>query len=131
MTRINTIPPAELHTRHLLAEYRELPRVIHLAYNAEQQGLTPATYNIPTAFTLGAGHVKFFTNKLIWIYNRFDELVRELEYRGINIQYRSLQGKPAPKNRAWWNDWVATEESKHLIRQRIKERIKENPHYYS
>ena len=34
MTRINCIPVEELSTPHLIAEYRELPRVFALAHNA-------------------------------------------------------------------------------------------------
>jgi len=31
MTRINCIPVTELHNKHLVAEYRELPRIFKLA----------------------------------------------------------------------------------------------------
>lgn len=122
MTRINTIPPQELSTKHLVAEYRELPRILRLAYNAEQKGYTPETYGIPEEFTLGKGHMKFFSNKLIWITRRFDLLVKEMQKRGHKTSFTSLEGLPAPSNSDWYHDWTPTEESKILIRKRIKER---------
>jgi len=60
MTRINCIPVEELHNKHLLVEYRELPRVFTLAHNAIEKG----RWESPAAYVLGAGHVKFFYNKL-------------------------------------------------------------------
>ncbi|ENT03393.1 hypothetical protein C038_02848 [Brucella sp. 63/311] len=41
MTRINCIPPAELTGPHLVAEYRELPRVFALVRAAIQRGEAP------------------------------------------------------------------------------------------
>ncbi len=130
MTRINTIPVQELHTVHLIAEYRELPRIFDVALKAEQRGITPNQYDIPKSFVLGAGHVKFFTNKLNWIENRFYELISECKNRNISIAYTSLEGKSMPRNKEWYNDWTPTENSKSLIRQRINERMLANPKKY-
>lgn len=30
MTRVNVIPVEELHDKHLIAEYREIPRIVNL-----------------------------------------------------------------------------------------------------
>lgn len=38
MTRINLVDPSTLHTKHLIAEYRELPRVFALAEAAAFRG---------------------------------------------------------------------------------------------
>lgn len=130
MTRINTISPSELHTVHLIAEYRELPRVFDLVIKAEQRGFTPSTYGIPKEFTLGAGHMKFFADKLLWLYDRFEKLVEELRHRNINIAYTTLNGKSMPCGQGWWEWWEPTDESKMLIRERIAERIAANPRKY-
>lgn len=130
MTRINTISPSELHSVHLIAEYRELPRIFDVVLKAEQKGKTPDTYGIPNEFTLGTGHVKFFADKLVWCRNRFDALVAEMKHRGITCNFDSLDGKPMPKNPNWWNDWESTSESQRLIRERIQERINANPKKY-
>jgi len=37
MTRINLIPPEELHYKHLVAEYREITRVPTLARKAQRE----------------------------------------------------------------------------------------------
>lgn len=73
MTRINLVPPEELHRLHLIAEYRELPRVFSLA----REGV-----EIPETYTFGHGHVKFFYNKLWFITLRHRLLVLEMERRG-------------------------------------------------
>lgn len=123
MTRINTIPVTELTRQHLVAEYREIGRIFDVACKAERRGYTPATYKIPTDFCLGAGHVKFFTDKLIFIENRFIDLVNEMINRGYKPQFTSLADKTRPKNPDWYNDWQPTLESQTLIRERIAERL--------
>ena len=123
MTRINTIPVSELTRQHLIAEYREIGRIFDVACRAEQRGYTPKTYKIPVDFCLGTGHVKFFTDKLVFIENRFNDLVLEMQNRGYNPQFTSLAGKKRPKNPDWYNDWQPTEKSQSLIRKRILERL--------
>lgn len=123
MTRINTIPVSELTRQHLIAEYREIVRIFDVACRAERRGYTPATYKIPTDFCLGAGHVKFFTDKLIFIENRFYELVTEMINRGYKPKFTSLDGKARPVSSEWFNDWQPTLESQTLIRERIAERL--------
>ena len=130
MTRINTISVQELHTKHLVAEYRELPRIFGVAKKAEERGFLPATYKIPDNFTLGTGHVKFFSNKLLFLINRFNDLVAKCQARGINVQHTSVNYNNMPKNKLWFNDWIPTEESKRLIRERIAERIDSKPKAY-
>jgi len=55
MTRINVVHPRELVDKHLLAEYRELPRVFALAHSWWMQGGNPN--KLPIQYTLGEGHV--------------------------------------------------------------------------
>lgn len=50
MTRINVVPVFELSDQHLMAEYRELPRVIKQKIN---------TTDAPRLYKLGLGHVKW------------------------------------------------------------------------
>ena len=121
MTRINLISPKLLHTKHLVAEYRELPRVFGLVYSAEQRGLTPTTAKIPKQFCLGTGHVTFFYDKLLWLSLRFDDLVLECINRGFNIQHLEI---PAIKtSNHWWNYWEPRPEDIALSAARIAERM--------
>ena len=123
MTRINTIPVTELTRQHLVAEYREIGRIFDVAFKAELRGYTPDSYGIPKEFCLGAGHVKFFTDKLLFIESRFAELVSEMQARGYNPQFTSLAGKSRPENPDWYKSWQPTAESMRLIRARISERL--------
>lgn len=43
MTCINLVDPSTLHSKHLLAEYRELPRVFKLVEAAEKRGQSYAS----------------------------------------------------------------------------------------
>lgn len=115
MTRINCIPPKELSDKHLVAEYRELPRVFRLARHAP---------DAPPQYTMGRGHVMFFYNKLAWCHRRQQQLVEEMNRRGFTtnfepsalITWQSL--KPD-----LWQDWVPTPEAMAINRARIKERL--------
>ena len=121
MTRINLVDPATLHTKHLVAEYRELPRVFGLAMAAEEKGLAPWMIGIPQHYVLGTGHVKFFYNKLGWLTTRFHRLVFECQARGFNIQHKSIP--LGPLRDEWWNDWTPRPEDIALSAARIQERM--------
>jgi deoxyribonuclease (pyrimidine dimer) len=82
MTRINLgISPQELSDKHLLAEYRELPR---MCTYAQQVVCGHGYYSPPKHFTLGTGHMKFFLPYGCYLKNRWHQLVAELRYRHIN-----------------------------------------------
>ncbi len=118
MTRINLVDPSTLHSKHLLAEYRELPRVFKLVEAAERRG---AVLRIPSEYVLGPGHVTFFYNKLWFLHRRFRELVTECQRRGFNVQHTS---PPAIQvQQCWYNDYVPTPEAIELNAARIKDRM--------
>lgn len=116
MTRINCVPVQELNYKHLVTEYRELPRVFNLA--------RPAMY-VSDKYTLGTGHVKFFYNKLFYCYKRQHELYNEMLRRGYNPRF-DPESLLVHKDRAvfldLWNDWTPTPEAIEINRKRIKER---------
>ena len=115
MTRINVVPVTELCDKHLLAEYRELPRIMRLARLAD---------DIPTEYTLGAGHVKFFYNKLSFIVERYQQLVKECKRRGFNVQHKYLPiVKPLSAN--LFGTYDPTPEALALNRERIAQRMSE------
>lgn len=120
MTRINCVAPSSLGDKHLLAEYRELPRVFKLAYAAYQRGEDPATY--PQDYLVGKGHVKFFYTRLEWLARRFDAIYLEMRSRGWNPQYSSVPVLPRMPS-SWWQCWHPTEEALCTNRQRIQDRM--------
>lgn len=120
MTRINCVPVQELHSKHLVAEYRELPRVFKLAADYAVKHLSPPL-DAPTVYTLGKGHVKFFYTRLGYCHLRFLQLVKEMELRGYSPQFRTVQKYRVPLG--WNSRWNPTPEALALNRERIKQRM--------
>ena len=117
MTRINCgIPVQELTDKHLLAEHREIKRIP----NAIKSG----RYNMahqPTIFTLGTGHVKFFYDKLGYLFKRYCKLYEECKHRGFNITNFKSAWDDLPDN--MMKDYLPTDTDKQIIRNRIKEKL--------
>lgn len=119
MTRINCIPVQELSGPHLVAEYRELPRVFALAQKAALRGplVQPATY------TLGKGHLLFFYTRLGYLAQRHVELVHEMKRRGFKPSFAGVKREDFPSiPDEYWGGWVPTPEAQQINRQRIEER---------
>ena len=117
MTRINVgIPPAELTDKHLLAEHREIKRIPNCVakgkYNME---------GIPDEFKLGKGHVKFFYNKLLYLYLRYWKLYLECKNRGFNIQNYSKAWNGLPEELL--NNYEPTDVDREIVRERINEKL--------
>ena len=132
MTRINTVDPDELCDQHLWAEYRELPRIPNaILHNRISLENVPEKYTVRTEGNPdgGKGHVRFFVDKLDWLYWRYMALIGELRRRGYD-----------PKNK-WpsdiidvpyvllWCSWNPDKEAIELNRKRIKERMPKRPRY--
>ena len=124
MTRINVVPVEELTTKHLVAEYRENPRVFALSHKA-YINKTKWYNKQPSFYQLGHGHVYFFYNRLKYISTRQKQLVDEMIKRGYNPQFTECleqQWKDKfPAN--YWNDYVPTEHALQINRERIKQRL--------
>lgn len=118
MTRINLVDPRLLHSKHLLAEYRELPRVFKLVEAAERRG---AKLRIPSEYVLGPGHVTFFYNKLAFLTRRFHAIVLECQQRGFNIAH--TQVPTVNVHQSWWQEYVPTVQAVELNAARIKDRM--------
>jgi len=117
MTRINCVPVQELSRQHLIAEYRELPRVFGLANKAYSAQRKVAA---PSAYTLGAGHVKFFYQRLGYCRRRFRELCNEMLLRGYAPKH--TQPPPTAVPPEWQLDWHPDCAALTINRQRILER---------
>lgn len=76
MTRINVVPVKELSDQHLIAEYRELPRVIKQQINID---------GAPENYVLGTGHVKWARTHIWFVMDRYAELCKEMKYRGFTV----------------------------------------------
>jgi deoxyribonuclease (pyrimidine dimer) len=116
MTRINCVPVEELSGPHLVAEYRELPRVFALAQKAAARGALVQ----PQAYTLGKGHLLFFYTRLGYLAQRHAELIGEMRRRGYKPAYTGVRRENFPDMPdSFWQDWQPTDEALGLNRQRI------------
>lgn len=123
MTRINCIPVEELHDKHLVAEYRELPRVFTLCANHIKRG---KTIPLQSSYTMGKGHVLFFYDKLLWLSLRHQQLVNEMKKRGFNPKFdQLLQAKFSYIPLDYWNMWSPTNDDMKINRERIELRLSE------
>lgn len=124
MTRINCVPVQELSGAHLVAEYRELPRVFALAEKAAARG----EFSQPEHYTLGKGHMLFFYTRLAYLAKRHQELVEEMKRRGYRPSFSGVQREQFPNiPDSFWNDWAPDEEALRINRQRIAERSPKAP----
>ena len=117
MTLINVgICPTELTDKHLLAEHREIKRIPNC--------INKGRYNmdgIPNKFKLGKGHVKFFYNKLEYLFLRYVHLYLECKYRGFNVQNYSKAWDNLPKELL--NHYKPTKRDRLIVQQRINEKL--------
>lgn len=116
MTRINCVPPSELTRQHLVAEYRELPRVFGLAMKAYRRN----DLGGPPVYTLGTGHVRFFYTRLGYLARRFKALVKEMQRRGYHTSYLEIFTTDMPI--CLMRSWKPTPEAMEINRARIVER---------
>ena len=117
MTRINVIDPRDLTDQHLMAEYRELPRVFALSRAALDRNV-----NVPKNYTMGAGHVKFFYDKTPWLVQRHSLIVNELKRRGYNLGFTlslvPVEGYPP-------SDWSPSPVDVEVNMERLRLRLRE------
>jgi deoxyribonuclease (pyrimidine dimer) len=123
MTRINCVPPSELHNKHLVAEYYELPRVFTYVRKAVENGKDITAIKAPNEYTLGTGHVKFFYTRLGWCVERMAELTIEMKVRGMKPK-ADLTGLAAGLPANLLGSWQPTPEAMKINRERLAEREK-------
>ncbi len=120
MTRINVVPVEELCDQHLLAEFRELTRIPNGILSGK---LKPYYHDAPREYTLGKGHVKFFVNKLGWLWDRYGDLCSECEKRNFNVTWIWPFGFDPI------GEYDPPPEALTLNRQRIAERMPKSPRW--
>jgi deoxyribonuclease (pyrimidine dimer) len=119
MTRINVIPPEDLTDQHLIAEYRELPRVFALARHLAPREVVPT-------YRLGSGHVKFFYPLTGWLAARQAAIIAECFDRQFEIQHTSPPD-PVP---GLDGDWTPTPEARAENIARLRAKLHARPGFY-
>ena len=116
------VPVEELTGKHLVAEYRELPRVFALAYKAIDRNWMDGQ---PLDYKLGSGHVYFFYDKLNYLSDRHQQLVAEMIKRGYHPQMtESLEAQWRDKiPDIHWKNYTPTKNALRLNRERIADRL--------
>lgn len=113
ITRINVgIDPAELPTKMLIAEHREIKRIPNC--------IKSGRYNLdgmPEKFTLGTGHVKFFYDKIQYLRTRYIKIYKECVRRDFNVTCYIDCFKDIPIE--LYNDYVETPEDRQLLIERL------------
>ena len=135
MTRINVgIPPVKLIDQHLIAEYRELPRVATLVRKRieKKQGFE----DIPPVFSLNKGHMLFFADKGEYLFKRWVDIRNEMDRRGFKSKW-AVQFEVYDEYHlsALYNDYIPTQRDTDIMIERltsvILNRFKSIPRYYS
>ena len=125
MTRINLVDPAQLTSKHLMAEYRELPRIFTAVLKLQDNFSRPKDVDIPSEYVLGIGHMKFFYDKISWLELRYRALYKELIERGFNLDinlYRQVLLSAIDIHPRWRGDYTPLPEEIYLNMIRICKR---------
>lgn len=129
MTRINVVPVEELTDNFILAEYFELPRLFPLIEKAadrtENQDKTIKA--LPLTYRLGEGHMRFFYDKLSYLYDRHKQLLKEGTKRGLTLQVdpnvpQRYLDQMLNVSRVWYHDYTPTPEAIQLNWDRLQVR---------
>jgi len=125
MTRINCVDPEILHDKHLLAEYRELPRIFTLVKKAlEGKGELPC-HTQSDQYVLGTGHMKFFYTRCGYLLKRQKQLIAECKRRGIQVQFTDPDSLVIGIPKYCMHDWEPDGKAIALNLARIFERLEQ------
>lgn len=126
MTRINCCPVEWLSNKHLVAEYRELPRVFDLSLAAQLRDDKPNDY-IPLSYTMGKGHVKFFYPRLRWCVARQLRLIAEMQARNYKPTFLNPFDLLVGHDTRWLGTWSPTA---HNMIANLERLIERDPTHY-
>lgn len=152
MTRINLVNVQDLADQHLMAEWREIkmiPPALRRSITAQQKIYDKASADpvkclqdrytphgavlahIPARYTLNAGHVMFFYDKLEWLKFRYEELTQELLTRGYELSdVREFDVYINDIPHFFHQSFVPDLAEKKLNIERIVQRLYEKPAFY-
>jgi len=86
MTRINLVHVQDLADQHLFAEWREIKMVpAALRRSLRTRSIHDVSSSIGLTYTLNKGHVTFFYNKMLFLFQRYKQLTDELHARDFSI----------------------------------------------
>lgn len=125
MTRINVVSVEELSDQHLIAEYRELPRIF----------FNDRIYigDAPEEYKLGKGHVKWAILHANYCLTRYAFICNEMKYRGFTVKYpyKALKEYAEDNQITWYSkSYLPTVKDIEINRERLKEKVHLKPDWY-
>lgn len=126
MTRINLIDPKELTDQHLLAEYRELPRIFSAV---KKKILENKKIIVWKEYKMWTWHVIFFYDKLLFLQKRLEKIILECRKRNFNISFTNnydLSDFPLELQK----DYIPTEKDLEISKWRISEKLNAKKWFY-
>lgn len=124
MTRINLVEVETLSDQHLLAEYRELPRMASFANKT-----TKHQKDIPVSFTLNTGHMTFFLDKAEFLEERHQKVTQELLKRKVSLN-NPEKFVMVRNARFQQKQWKPTTPEISISQKRIQEKLDMKPKFY-
>jgi deoxyribonuclease (pyrimidine dimer) len=124
LTRINCVPVSELVNKHLLAEWREMPRLVGNLTKSLNSKKGFKLQDVPATYRMGKGHVQFFYDKFKWLHERHKQLTAELLSRGYNL-HRTDSNIFQTVADEYYGDWQPNDDDMSINRLRIAERLGE------
>jgi deoxyribonuclease (pyrimidine dimer) len=125
MTRINLINPKDLADQHLIAEYRELPRIFWAVRKKLQQNKKITVWE---KYKMWTWHVIFFYDKLWFLEKRYNEIIKECKERNFNIKFENIDISDIPS--IYKKDFKPSEIDKKISLERIQEKLSSKPWFY-
>jgi hypothetical protein len=122
MTRLNIgIAPAELCDQHLLAEYRELPRMVAYAHRLDAAKDLPPLWGLPT---LGRGHMRGMVRHGGYLASRHQALIDEMQRRVFAPTMPAVALRDFPPSCRHEMAHFAVVHGRLLIQARIRDRLR-------
>ena len=125
MTRINLIHPSKLTDQHLIAEYRELPRVFWAVRTKLSEN---KQIKIWDKYKMWTWHVIFFYDKLWFLEKRYYEIVKECRKRRFNIKFSILNLSDIPDE--YKKDYHPNKKDLDISNFRIQEKLSQKKWFY-
>lgn len=119
MTRINLVPVEELSDQWLVAEYRELPRVLKGNISIK---------DAPNHYVFGKGHMKWARKYALFTNKRMKQLVDEMHYRGFKTNFSTDLSKYITGNLK--NEYQPSLIDIQLSKERLIFKYNKKPNFY-
>lgn len=126
MTRINLINPEQLTDQHLLAEYRELPRIFWIVRKKLEE---KKEINVWKEYKMWTWHVIFFYDKLLFLQKRLEKIILECKKRKFQISFtEKIDLSDFPENLK--KDFFPTKKDLEISKKRIQEKLDSKKNFY-